>query len=117
MKIAEILIEAREDSIEPCDGGDCFVVAGKAILDDTTNLLVLVHGMVTGTGKLMNKRFDHAWVEIGDVVLDNSNNNNITMRKERYYELGNIDPTETQRYSNQEALKNMVRFKHWGPWE
>lgn len=96
--------------------GDCFAVAGRAMLDDNTDSMILVHGMVTGQGKLEGKRFDHAWVEIGDVVLDNANGNNIAMRKEQYYKLGGIDINELQRYTKDEALVNMVKNKHWGPW-
>ena len=67
---------------EADDLGDCFVVAGKAMLDNKIPELKLVHAYVTGQGLLKGRRFEHAWNEIGDVVFDNSNGRKIIMRKE-----------------------------------
>jgi hypothetical protein len=99
--------------------GDCFHVAGRNVLDAPSDDLKLVHAMVTGQGPLEGKRFAHAWNEIGDVVLDYSNGRKIVMRKDQYYKLGNVDtsPGNIAVYNSMDAIKNMARHKHWGPWD
>lgn len=100
--------------------GDCFKAAGKNILHGEIPGLVLVHAMVTGQGPIEGKRHAHAWNEVGDVVLDNSNGRNIVMRKEQYYEIGKVnadDPKQYRKYDRTAALKWMVKTKNYGPWE
>lgn len=99
--------------------GDCFHVAGRNVLDAPSDDLKLVHAMVTGQGPLEGKRFAHAWNEIGDVVLDYSNGRKIVMRKDQYYKLGNVDtsPGNIAVYDGMDAIKNMAKYKHWGPWD
>ena len=97
--------------------GDCFRAAGRNILDGDIPDATLVHAMVNGQGPLENNRFEHAWVEVGDVVFDYSNGKKIIMRKEEYYRVAGIDPTEFTRYTRNEAIKKMARTHHWGPWE
>lgn len=104
---------------EADDLGDCFVVAGKAMLDNKIPELKLVHAYVTGQGLLKGRRFEHAWNEIGDVVFDNSNGRKIIMRKEQYYELGKVvqQPKQYAVYDRISALKKMAKTKHYGPWD
>lgn len=111
MRAKEFILEGKK--------GDCFEVAGRAVIQPSIPGLKLVHAHVTGQGKLKGKRFPHAWNEIGDVVLDNSNGNNIVMRKEQYYDLGKVltTPGEYAIYSDVEAKKKMVQKKHFGPWD
>jgi hypothetical protein len=102
--------------------GDCFERAGKNILYKTDiPELTLVHGLVTGQGKIHGVRHVHAWNEIGnDIVLDNSNGRNIVMRKDQYYKLGKINPNnpnEYRKYDKEQARKWMAKTKHYGPWE
>jgi hypothetical protein len=99
--------------------GDCFEVAGRAMLYPIAPGLKLVHAHVTGQGSLLGKRHAHAWNEIGDVVLDNSNGRNIVMRKEQYYELGKIltKPGDYAVYDDKDARKKMSQYKHYGPWD
>lgn len=101
------------------DGGDCFEAAGRAMISPKLPGLKLVHAYVSGQGTLKGKRFPHAWNEIGDVVLDNSNKRNIVMRKEQYYKIGNVrqEPGEYAVYDDVEAKKKMLQTKHWGPWD
>lgn len=99
--------------------GDCFEVAWKIMLDAKGKDLdyVLVHAEVTGQGPVEGIKFIHAWVEIGDVVIDNSNDNNIVMRKEKYYEVGKISEDKMKRYTIEEALEWALKTGNFGPWE
>ena len=99
--------------------GDCFEVAGRAMIHPKIPGLKLVHAYVSGQGKLEGQRFPHAWNEVGDVVLDNSNGRNIVLRKEQYYDIGKVveKPGEYAVYNDIDAKKKMVRNKHYGPWD
>jgi hypothetical protein len=107
-------------------GGDCFESALEELMysnpfgKDHMDNMTLVHAIVTGQGKIEGLRYGHAWNEIGDVVLDKSKGQNIVMRKEDYYRMGNIDPNnanEFKRYTTQEMAKMVSKFKTYGPWE
>lgn len=111
MKAREIVAENR--------GGNCFEVAGNAMIHSDMPGLKLVHAYVSGQGRLEGKRFLHAWNEMGDVVIDKSNGNNIVMRKEQYYDLGKVStaPGEYATYDSKQAIDKMVETKHYGPWD
>lgn len=111
-----------------CQRGDCFIVAGRAVLADPT--LTLVHGIPLGTaGETEGKRYWHAWVERSEVfdhphlpgparidqVIDRSNGNDVTMPTTLYYRLGSIE--RTWRYTAEEADILITATGHWGPWE
>jgi len=74
----------------------------------------LVHGMVSGQGELEGRRFMHAWVEVGDVVIDPEQD--VTIRKEQYYEVGEINEDDLMRYNRHETMIKLAQTKHWGPW-
>jgi hypothetical protein len=95
--------------------GNCFEVAGRMILNEKIKEMLLCHGIVTGKGKLKNKRIIHAWIEINDVVIDFSNSNKIVLRKDNYYKVGKIK--EVTKYTQTETAKLMLRNKHFGPWK
>jgi len=99
--------------------GDCFEVAGRAMITPEVPEMRLVHAYVTGQGPIAGKRFSHAWNEIGDVVLDYSNGRQVVMRKPQYYELVQIstEPGEYAAYNDTQAKKRMVQTRHWGPWD
>ena len=104
----------------PQGTGDCYVVAGRCVALDSTSMakeLRLCHGTAVGQGELKGLPVDHAWVEMGDVVFDYSNGLSVVMRKERYYEIGQIKEKEVRRYSQEETLKMMFVSGHYGPWE
>lgn len=98
--------------------GDCFEVSAKHILyanpDD-----ILVHGMVSGQGNVKGVRYRHAWCEdfSGGMVIDKSNGRDISMPKDVYYALGNINPKEVIKYNFEEVRINILDHEHWGPWE
>ena len=78
--------------------GDCFEVAGRAMLhlDDKMEKAgyKMVHALVYGEGELEGRRFSHAFNQLGDYIFDNSNGNKIMMRKENYFKQGGIKPKE-----------------------
>ena len=112
-------MRARELIKEAKACGDCFVVAGRAMIDPQLPGMSLVHAYVSGQGKLQGKRFAHAWNEYGDVVFDYSNGRKVVMRKEQYYKIGNVstEPGEYAVYDDTETKKKILQTKHWGPWD
>jgi hypothetical protein len=90
--------------------GDCYEVAGRKVMEDTH--LLLCHGVThnTLTGRFMG----HAWNELGDMVFDFSNGNNIVMERKRYYKLGRIK--KVRKYTSEEAMKLMLKHENFGPW-
>lgn len=96
--------------------GDCYQAAGRFMMDSNgSDNLTLVHGEVQGQGQLEGVRFGHAWIEKGNLVIDKSNGRNLNIPKELYYLLGDIK--NTVRYSYDEFLSKVAKYKHWGPWE
>ena len=99
--------------------GDCFQVAAQSMIYDNLPGLKLVHAYVTGQGPLEGQRYEHAWVEIGDGVIDKSNGRQLVMRKEQYYKLGNVveRPGEYAVYDIDQARKKLLQTQHYGPWD
>jgi len=114
-------------SSEPEPTGDCYEAAGRYVQDATltgdAGNLTLVHGVVSGQGPLEGRRIGHAWVEVStsheeiSLVVDRSQGQNLVLMRGDYYRLGQIDPNECKRYTPEEAIIEMVRSEHWGPWE
>jgi len=98
--------------------GDCYQAAGNLAISFVGDPKAkLVHGMVNGQGPLKGIRFGHSWVEYGDKVLDHSNGEKREIPKSVYYALGKVNPEENKYYTPKEAIKWMMKSKHWGPWE
>jgi len=96
-------------------GGDCFKVAYRLITSGElpNHDLRLVHAIT-------DRIKDHAWVELGDVVIDKSNGNNFVGRKEQYYEHFGVypnDPTKFRTYNAQEVNEMAITHMTYGPWE
>lgn len=101
--------------------GDCYEAAVAAMMDlrrdGTETIGELVHGVVTGEGgEVAGTRYGHAWIEIGDVVFDRSNGREIAIRREVYYERGEIDPDECKRYNFKRMGDELFQAGHYGPW-
>jgi hypothetical protein len=97
-------------------GGDCYVVAGHYALEHPLEEHAHVcHGTAIGHGPIRGVRFGHAWIEVGDVVIDQSNGNDAVMPKSVYYEAGQI--MDVHRYTCSEAIRMMAKHEHFGPWE
>lgn len=102
-------------SAKPKGDGDCYEAAAKLIMfGELSSSARLVHGNVTGQGPVAGIRFGHAWVEIGDVVLDHSNGHHIAMSREEYYRIGRIK--NPRRYSREYARIFLIHRRHYGPW-
>ena len=101
----------------PVGDGDCFKVAGRAVVDDEG--LKLVHAFVYGQGPMEGRRFEHAWNEKGSTCIDNSNGQKTVMKKSQYYKLAGVvkKAGAYASYSSTEGLVNMLKHKHWGPWD
>ena len=97
--------------------GDCYEAAAKLLYAHRSCPgIVLVHGTVTGQWPIAGIRYGHAWIEVGDVVLDPSNGRFVCARKADYYAVGEIDESVT-RYVFAEAARQMLETRHYGPWE
>jgi len=102
--------------------GDCYEAAARLIIESDflgeKISLTLIHGFVTGQGKLEGVVYGHAWVEDkkGN-VLDYSNDRKLVVPKELYYSIGKIDHKKQKRYSSKETRKMLNKYEHWGPWE
>ena len=108
------------DEEGPVGEGDCFKVAGRAIIEDES--LKLVHAFVYGQGPMKGRRFEHAWNEKGNTVIDNSNGQKTVMNKKQYYKLAGVVKKAPQgvayrSYTSTEGLVNMLKEHHWGPWD
>ena len=102
--------------------GDCFEVAATwvayASLHDDPKETVLVHGIVAGTGgSIKGIRYCHAWVEVGDHVVDLSCGRDIKLEKDLYYIIGQISPEKVVRYKREEVKDRLFKSEHYGPWE
>ena len=97
--------------------GDCYEAAAKLLYAHRSCPgIVLVHGTVTGQGPIAGVRYGHAWVEVGDVVLDPSNGRFVVARKSTYYAAGEITEP-VARYAFREAALWMLETGHYGPWD
>lgn len=107
---------ARGDSLTA--EGDCYMAAARFLLSlGTRSDARLIHGTVTGQGKVAGIRYGHAWVEINGFVLDPSNRRMVCIQREEYYRVGKVAPGSLRRYSCRETLAMMNQFAHYGPWE
>ena len=118
--------------------GDCYEAAGKFILnlsllhmDDEGEVagseakaegLVLVHAEVRGQGPMEGVNFGHAFVveQVAgiEVVIDKSNGRDIRLPKPFYYMIGGIeDIGNYHEYTPTEMFRNMLKYRHWGPWD
>ncbi len=102
--------------------GDCFEAAYKKLYEVFRKHpeAKLVHAIVTGQGPIKGVQHGHAWVEIGDTVLDYSNGRTIEMPKQIYYAVGNVDPSNSNEYKTY-SFKEMADISMdqgtYGPWE
>ncbi|WP_342632770.1 hypothetical protein [Marinobacter alkaliphilus] len=110
--------------------GDCFKVAAELALPvlgrqsrhlDGLTDIQLVHGIVSGQGKLSGLRFTHAWVEGLDdngvkYVVDASNGREVALPSDLYYLIGKISPSECVRFTPEQARRHLLDAGHYGPW-
>ena len=115
--------------------GDCYEAAGKYILglsrlymDDEGVAgevgdaagLILVHAEVNGQGPMEGTTFGHGFVvdTRTDTVIDRSNGRDLRLPKAVYFAIGGVyDNDNFYEYTPQEMMANLIRHKHWGPWD
>ncbi len=69
--------------------------------------------VVHGTVKFVTgRRGDHAWIEKRNQVIDPTIG--LVTTKEHYYDM--LEAVPEARYSEVEAIRNMMRCSHHGPW-
>jgi hypothetical protein len=91
-------------------GGDCYEANGKLIMD-MKEPSFLCQGVVFHAKSGWH---GHCWIEVDDMVIDKANGLDIEMPKELYYARGHIK--DVKRYPRLEAMKMMLKTKHFGPW-
>lgn len=103
---------------EEYKSGDCYQQAWKLFYSRLREKPLLVHGIVTGQGRLSGIEYNHAWVEIGDTVYDKTISiaaNGIP--KETYYSLGNVKEDLVFRYTIEQVSEKAIEYMTYGPWE
>lgn len=90
----------------------------------------IIQATVMGRGKLEGVRFGHSWIEAdaqglnhpdaqGEVIFRNaydwSSGNSVVMPDALYRHLGQV--ADVHEYTVEEAISEMVRTGHYGPWE
>jgi hypothetical protein len=91
--------------------GNCHRVACEMVIDNES--FILCQAQVNGQGELQGQKIWHSWCEMGDVVFDESNGNNIVMRKERYYEIAGITEDEVTKFSRRQTIEKMLKYKSY----
>ena len=96
--------------------GNCYEVAGRLILNAISDDVFLCHGDVVGMGKIEGIIHGHAWIEINNYVIDQSNKNNVYLSTQKYYKLARISGNKVKKYNRKKALLMMKKTMHFGPW-
>lgn len=115
--VAFIKLPATE-SVQGKKLGDCYVQAYNNFFHNLSKNPLLCHGVVTGKGELEGVHFTHAWIEIGDTVIDTTIPifaNGIP--KQVYYSIGQIQEDKTFKYNRDQVLEKALKWKTYGPWE
>ena len=102
--------------------GDCYEANGRHVMNmmmaPDTKKWKLCHGV--GILQTDGKPFGHAWIEYGgNKCIDKSNGNNIDFPKKLYYSLlqAPVPGTKLYKYTSEEVSLNVLKKKHWGPWD
>ena len=107
-----------EPNGEPNGNGDCYNIHGNMIADmflkHESDGWLLCHGQAIGRGDIKGIKHGHAWLEFDGMVFDYGNGLNVTMRKEKYYKLGQL--TNVIKYTPLQAVKLLSETQHYGCW-
>ena len=98
--------------------GNCYVQAYNNFFRNLSKNPLLCHGVVTGRGKLEGVHFTHAWIEIGDTVIDTTMPifaNGVP--KQVYYSIGQVQEDKTFKYNTDQVLEKAHKWNTYGPWE
>lgn len=76
----------------------------------------VVHGsIIPKVGPCAGKRINHAWVEIGDSVIEASNHNQLRVSREGYYKV--LSAEYRKKYTIDEASALLDETQFLGPWD
>ena len=113
--------EAEIRKITPVmEMGDCYeanaVWLMNKLLSKEADSHMLCHGDVVGQGdRVKGVTYGHCWVEFQeDVVFDFTNNQKVVMRKEEYYDIGEIE--NVIKFTPLEVAKLLSTHGTYGPW-
>lgn len=115
--VAFIKLPATE-SIRGKKLGDCYVQAYNNFFHNLSKNPLLCHGVVIGKGELEGVHFTHAWIEIGDTVIDTTIPifaNGIP--KQAYYSIGQVQEDKAFKYNRDQVLEKALKWQTYGPWE
>ena len=112
-----VWLEARKAKVIPV--GDCFrfatMTANKMFCNDQfpDEEIAVVHGTVHP--KWHPRPYLHAWIEAGGRCFDWQMNSTVgSLPKEEFYT--EYRPDKMKRYTRQQAVQNMIKTGHHGPW-
>lgn len=95
--------------------GDCFeanVIAFIQIFSNDKDIK-LCHGMVKNSKR---NKFEHAWLEKGNMYIDFSNDRQIIRNKRLFYGR-QIMEKSIKRYNFKEMNEMLDKYNHYGPWD
>ncbi len=75
----------------------------------------LCHGLATGQGAIEGIVYNHAWIERGNMVIDETIP--IKVDKDFYYTMGKIKKTNVYHYTYKQMTEKVAEFGTYGPWE
>lgn len=106
--------------------GNCFEVHANQLLSHAAPGTRLVHALVRHSA-YPHIRYAHAWLEVdeehGDMRIcqahDRSNGKNINTPSALYRHFGQVvdAPGELAVYTKEQAVRMLLKHKHYGPWE
>jgi len=102
-----------------CKGGDCYCASGRYVMSHgfSNPNLKLVHGEVTGQGKIQGIKYGHAWIEDGEEVIDVSGGRFLKLPKVIYYAIGRIEEDKVFKYDVRQVIDKTSETGNWGPWD
>lgn len=108
------------NDLSECSHGNCFEVAYHFFDDNySQGNFVLVHGYVSGQGKLSGFKYVHAWVEDTDhnLVYDLTQKDSYRiLPMDFYYRIGKINTSDIIKYNHQQVLSEIQKNPVYGPW-
>jgi hypothetical protein len=91
--------------------GRCYELSGRYVSVHPNS--VLVHGKLINPFIIGLPEVEHAWVEIGNEILDPVMD--ITWPKETYESMFHTKPYK--KYSHDDVIRISMKTGNWGPWE
>jgi len=102
-------------------GGDCYKANGILFMCAMLGVedAFLVHGTITPIlGPLAGVTHGHAWIEVGDQIIDVSNKKDRRIPRSIYHAIAGFDENAQgsfTKYSLDHFARLIAKHKHWGP--